>query len=280
MTMIVNLDPQFRPLAGETIPYESFVFNGGEPHIRIQAFDVSQEIHVTHRINSFNDLGLLCVTVDALRRMKVKHIHGILPYFPGARQDRVMTDGESLTVKVYADIINRLDLSSLTIVDPHSDVTPALLDRCEVVSNVPFIKRILTQLPDDFVLISPDAGAAKKIHKLAQALGISKVLECSKKRDVVTGALTGFSVPVDSLGDVPCLIVDDICDGGGTFMGLGTELKRKNSGDLYLAVSHGIFSKGLDALGEMFTKIYTTDSIRNLSHPVVSQELLIDILKS
>ena len=65
-----------------------------------------------------------------------------------------------------------------------------------------------------------------------------------------------------------CLIIDDICDGGGTFIGLAKELKQKNAGDLYLAVSHGIFSKGLEALNTYFTKLYTTDSFKTLEDGV------------
>jgi ribose-phosphate pyrophosphokinase len=201
--------------------------------------------------------------------MYVKEIHIVMPYFPGGRQDRVMVAGESLTVKVYADIINALQVSTITILDPHSDVTSALLDNCVVLTNHPFIDLVQPHIPDDTILISPDAGASKKISALAKRLGISLVLECGKKRDTITGKLSGFNVPAENLKNKPCLIVDDICDGGGTFLGLGEELKKKNSGDLFLAVSHGIFSKGLNHLSETFKQIFTTDSISsNYSPPI------------
>ena len=274
--MILNLDAQFKPKSGEEIAFESFVFSGGEPHIRIQAFDTTKAVHLTHRIRSFNDLGLLVIAVDALKRMKVNSIHLILPYFPAARQDRIMTQGESLTVKVVADIINNLSLSSITIFDPHSDVTPALLDHCTEISNYAFITAVLKSLPNDFILVSPDAGAAKKVHKLARHLGKSEILECSKKRDVKTGALSEFVVPSQQLEGNPCLIVDDICDAGGTFLGLGEALKKKGAGELYLAVSHGIFSKGLDHLTEMFKMIFTTDSFRTMDNTDNFKQLKFD----
>jgi len=228
-------------------------------------------VTLTHRVNSFNDLGLLSIAVDALQRMGVKDIALLLPYFPAARQDRLMTPGESLTVKVYADIINNYGLSSITIFDPHSDVTPALLNNCTVISNHSFVYSILNQLPNELILVSPDAGASKKIFKLATSLKMSTVLECGKKRNVKTGALSGFHVPATNLQGKPCLIVDDICDGGGTFMGLAEELKKSKAGDLYLAISHGIFSKGTTELQKSFKKIYTTDSFRNLKDDVVVQ---------
>ena len=277
--MVLNLDPQFKPLDKDEINFESFTFNGGEPHIRINGSINDNTVHVTHRINSFNDLGLLCIAVDALKRMHIKTIHVFIPYFPAARQDRVMVKGESLTVKVYANIINALEVQSVTIFDPHSDVTPALLNNCTTILNHQFIEQIISLIPSDTILISPDAGASKKIFKLANQLNISQVMECGKKRNVSTGELSGFSVPVDDLNNQPCLIVDDICDGGGTFLGLGRELKRRNSGALYLAISHGIFSKGTDQLASIFKQIFTTDSIQTFNNSPVNQITLNQILK-
>lgn len=276
--MILNLDPTFTPVVGELISYESFTFNGGEPHIRIIDFAHKDKVTVTHRLNSFNDLGLLCVTIDALKRMNVKQIHLFIPYFPAARQDRVMVKGESLTVKVYADIINRLGIDRVTIFDPHSDVAPALIENCTVIDNHEFIKQLLPKLREDTLLISPDAGASKKVFKLATSLQIKDVLECGKKRDIVTGSLSGFTVPSDNLEHRPCLIVDDICDGGGTFIGLGMELKKKNAGDLFLAVSHGIFSKGFEQLSSIYKHIFTTDSIRPIENDIVIQLELAKII--
>ena len=83
--------------------------------------------------------------------------------------------------------------------------------------------------------------------------------------------LTGFKVYAEDLKGCDCLIVDDICDGGGTFIGLANELKNKNAGKLYLAVSHGIFSRGFDDLEKCFTKIFTTDSIKKPEHNSLTQ---------
>ena len=269
--MVLNLDPTFKPISGSEVTFEAFTFSGGEPHIKIQLFDTESKVTVTHRICSFNDLGLLLIAVDALKRMGCRSISAYIPYFPAARQDRVMTPGESLSVKVYTDVINSLGLDMVTVFDPHSEVTPALLDNCNVISNHTFIQSTIKDLPDDCYLTSPDAGAEKKIHKLAIHLQKYDVLECGKKRDVKTGALSGFKVPIADLKGRPCLIVDDICDGGGTFIGLAKKLKKANAGDLYLAVSHGIFSKGFDNLRTYFKTIYTTDSFRNIDEESIKQ---------
>lgn len=269
--MVLNLDRNFKPLAGEEIQFESFVFSGGEPHIKINPnFDIEKSVSITHRLNSFNDLGLLCLAVDALRRMDAKLDKLVIPYFPAARQDRLMVKGEPLSVKVYADIINGFNFQKVIVFDAHSEVTPAVLNNCEVVPNHAFISEIVKEIGSDILLISPDGGALKKIYKVSEYLGGIEVVECSKNRDVKTGKLKGFKVYADDLNGKDCLIVDDICDGGGTFIGLAQELKNKNAGKLYLAVSHGIFSKGFDDLS-LFQKIYTTNSFKDLNNDCLTQ---------
>ncbi|MGN7787650.1 ribose-phosphate diphosphokinase [Niabella sp. 22666] len=269
--MTLNLDPQFRPWPDEDIHFESFVFAGGEPHIKIYADLAGRLVSVTHRINSFNDLGLVCIAADALSRMGAILDTLLIPYFPAARQDRVMVIGEALSVKVYANIINALGFKKVLVLDAHSEVTPALVDNCEVIPNYSFIKETLKRIGKPVVLVSPDGGALKKIYKLSEYLEGVAVVECGKTRDVATGKLSGFKVYADNLEGAHCLVVDDICDGGGTFIGLADALKSKGAGRLFLAVSHGIFSKGLDVLTGYYDHIYTTTSIREMHHEVLTQ---------
>jgi len=273
----LNLDPQFDPF-GKSIKFEAFTFNGGEPHIKITEKFEGDEITITSRIKSFNDLGLVLLANDALRRMNIEKVNLFLPYFPGARQDRLMIPGEPLTVKIYADMINQANFDKVTIVDPHSEVTSALLNKVEVITNHQLVKKATKSLRD-FVLISPDGGALKKIYKLSKYLGGIPVVECSKQRNVATGKLSGFSVYKEDLKNKTCVIVDDICDGGGTFLGLAKELKNKNAGNINLIITHGIFSKGFEELKKHFTKIYCSDSFSTIDHPALNQIKLQDILK-
>ncbi len=278
--MILNLDHTFTPFPSKkSIAFEQFTFSGGEPHIRIsENLKNITEITVTHRIKSFNDFGLLLIAVNALKNMEVEKINLFLPYFPAARQDRLMTKGEALSVKVYADIINHLKVNAVTVFDPHSDVTPALLDNCKVIDNHSFIEKVIRKLDKKTILISPDGGALKKIYKVASHLKNYDVVECSKVRNVVTRKLSGFKVYAEDLEGRDCLIVDDICDGGGTFLGLAKELKAKNAGKLYLAVSHGIFNKGLNELSKQFEMVFTTDSFKNVKGENVEQVKISDVI--
>ena len=273
----LNLDTSFKPFGSKELTFKSFTFSGGEPHIKIESsVEVDEVVTITHRLKSFNDLGLLCIAVDALKRMGVKHLELFIPYFPAARQDRLMVAGEPLSVKVYADIINAMNLDKVMVFDPHSEVTPALLTNCEVIQNYNFINQVIKQV-GEVKLTSPDGGALKKIYKVSEYLGGLEVVECSKSRDVKTGKLSGFKVYEDDLKGTDCLIVDDICDGGGTFTGLAEELKNKNAGKLYLAVSHGIFSKGTDKLTAYFDTVFTTDSFCDIEQTDSIQQIKINL---
>ena len=155
--LFLNLDSSFKPFVGDEITYKSFTFAGGEPHIKIESSFSKEKVVVTHRLQSFNDLGLLCVAIDALQRMEVRSIDLFIPYFPAARQDRLMMAGEPLTVKVYTDIINAMNLNKVMVFDPHSEVTPALLNNCQVITNYNFISDVIKQL-GEVKLVSPDGG--------------------------------------------------------------------------------------------------------------------------
>lgn len=268
----LHLDPNFQPLSIPTLQFEAFTFSGGEPHIKIHSeLSDSEAVTITHRVRSFNDIGFILLAVDALRRAGVKELHLIVPYFPAARQDRLMVPGEPLSVKVYADLINGLGFDSVRIFDPHSDVTPALVNNSISINNHAFIDKVIQEIGNDIVFVSPDGGALKKIYKVASHVGKVEVVECSKQRDVHTGKLSGFHVYSEDLRGKNCLIIDDICDGGGTFVGVAEALKRKNAGNLYLAVSHGLFTKGFDILTPHFNRIFTTNSCRDLEDACLTQ---------
>mgnify|MGYP001164702385 CR=1 FL=1 len=276
--LILNLDREFKPYMGEEIQFESSVFSGGEPHVKLKSeIENGTQVTVTTRIRCFNDFGMLLVAVDALKRTGAVLDKLFIPYFPGARQDRLMVKGEPLTVKLYAELINNLGFRVVQVFDPHSEVTSALLNNCETIVNHQFVSLTLKMIGHDVCLISPDGGALKKIDKLSKFLGGIEVIECSKKRNVMNGMIEGFKVYSEDLNGKNCLIVDDICDGGATFIGLAKELKMKNAGDLYLAVSHGIFSKGIEGF-DCFKSVFCTDSFKQVDFPLVVQINLAKVL--
>lgn len=259
---ILNLDKDFAPM-GAGVNYQAFSFPSGcEPHIKIAKLP-ENEATITCRIKSCEDIIMLMLAADALRRSGATKLNCIMPYVPFARQDRQMVSGEPLSIKVFANLINSIGFESVEVFDPHSEVTTALIDNCINVSNYFFVWSALFEVKD-YVIISPDAGAYKKIFKLCQELKYDgNISLCNKTRDVRDGRITSVTCDTPDFDGKDVYIIDDICDGGGTFVLLAQELRKRNCGKINLIVSHGIFSKGIDAL-EGIDHIYTTDSFKTL----------------
>lgn len=240
--------------------HKVFTFPGGEPHINFAPTASTQVAFVQGA--SPDDILTLGMWADACHRNGMKTIAAI-PYLPAARADR----GTPLGAKVYADIINSFGIDHVVALDPHSDVAPALYDRLTVVD----IDRVVPARVYLGVngIIAPDYGAQKRAIAVAN-LGGLPVFQASKKRDFATGKLSGFEcerLPNDG----NFLVVDDICDGGGTFLGLAEAIGIDRS-HLSLWVTHGIFSKGTNDLSKKFHQIWCTDSF-GVSSPLHLQSI-------
>lgn len=197
----------------------------------------------------------------------------IFPCMFGQRQDRINPTGDVLfTIKSVAKLINSLGLPKVTVLDPHSEATPAAIDRCNVVHVDDIWLHHFDADPLDYrAVIAPDAGAYKRAKRIADLLHLP-IKQALKKRDVSTGKLNGFEC--ESLEDlfhdneaepgsldVPkVLVIDDLCDGGGTFIGLGEVLEARGV-DADLFVTHGLFTKGTRDIGAWYQKIICTDSV-------------------
>lgn len=252
-------------------------FPAGETFIRIPAATTeATTVAIQMQFEGDDDIIALALLVDAVRREYGKvRIMLDMPYLPYARQDRVCADGESLSVKVVADIINSMEFDAVLCKDIHSSVGVALLNNCinddlTVVASP--LNEIFARVPT--VLVSPDAGANKKVLDFAKAYSFPNVVRADKTRDVLTGAITGTAVYSGHVGNKDFLILDDICDGGRTFIELAKELRKLTDGKVYLYVTHGIFSAGMDVFDGLIDKIY----VANLMNTGVKDHPLIQIL--
>lgn len=170
----------------------------------------------------------------------------IFPYLPFGREDRRVDSTKSYGLQMFNAMFgNRIQTfdahdqdswSSSSNIRPHKLIVNKVLLDCK---------------PDGIVF--PDKGAAKRYEGLFEPVAYGK-----KERSILTGNIKGYT-----LNRIPeenkLLVIDDICDGGRTFIELGKLLPDK---ELYLYVSHGIFSKGFDELKKYYKHIYTTDSYK------------------
>lgn len=174
-----------------------------------------------------------------------------MDYIPHARQDRVKTCQDVFTLKYFAEIINSLNFSAVNVLDAHSNVALALIDRVRNCSPEPFIEKAISNINNEANLIAfyPDEGAMKRYSDMANmpyAFGI-------KKRNWETGKIEGLTIQNQELvkgKDV--LIIDDICSRGGTFLHSARALKEAGANKIYLYVTH-LEKTVLD--GELYSEI-------------------------
>jgi ribose-phosphate pyrophosphokinase len=252
--------------------------------------DSAHGIIIESRLNTFSDLEIIICATQALKEVGVKNISLYIPYCIGARSDRKFMEGGINYVKhVIAPIINSQGYSKVTILDPHSDVLEACINSFEKQDNINLVtfalkdyflsKGFKTWSASNFDgvrLVSPDAGALKKVFHVAEKIGYKgEVIIASKHRDVETGKIDYTNVPMSvNDADKDVFIIDDICDGGRTFIeiakavngvrNLSSAVHPDHHGKNYLIVTHGIFSAGYVQLGEYFEAIYTTNSVKDI----------------
>lgn len=216
---------------------------------------------VSQRINSYEDLFFVRGIADILKKSKDYSL--FIPCLFGQRSDRRFTPNQSFDLKIITDIINSCNFYKVSILDPHSDVSLALINNSLRISSLEYVEQAYRDICDskvsldNLVLVSPDAGAYKKVFEYGEKMNLS-VVAANKYRDNLGKINLTF---VGDVKDKHCLIVDDICDGGYTFIKLATKLKEQGATKVYLYVTHGYFSKGFKELNTLIDKIYCTNSV-------------------
>ena len=283
----------------KSIQFRISQFPDGQQSIRIiesqsigySDFPNLKEVVIKSRLNSFKDLELIIGAAQALRELRVDKINLYIPYCLGGRSDRKFSEGGFNYIKnVIAPIINLQKFNSVEIMDPHSDVLEACIDHFRKIDNSEVVGFAFDDyfntlgIEEDFTkvrLVSPDAGALKKVYHISEEFGLKhEIIIAAKHRDPVTGQITHTSVPLSVHdADKDLFIIDDICDGGRTFVEIAKAIKKTRNlssvvhpsqyGKIFLIITHGIFSAGFEELGEHFDGIYCTNSIKDITEELV-----------
>ena len=191
-----------------------------------------------------------------------------MPYIPNARMDRT-SDGRPkkvFTLKTFARIINSMGFRKVIVYDPHSDVAPALIDRCEVIR--PNLARMGDEIfKQKFCWIFPDAGA---LHRYKKYLPPDAEFAFGEKtRDWNSKRVTDCTLFNDyCIGGRDVMIVDDIISHGYTIYMLLEQVMKYKPASVKIFATHiedsfkdGILYSKLKE-GEFDAKVYTTASIK------------------
>lgn len=246
---IINL----RNRENGNVRYEIIHFPDGQPHIRlVDELNHKDNVVIDTRITNVDWLFILVQLLDICNR------HGITPYvyiwyLMGGRMDRVMSFNEPYTLKIIQDILSQYD-ATFELYEPHSYHSI----KGKFVNAV--IAHNFHDKKDDIICF-PDEGAIDRYVFLLNKPYIC----CKKKRDSATGTLSGFELDLRGVDivDKDVMVIDDICDGGGTFCGIAPLIRKHNPKTLSLSVAHAIQKEGILKVAALYDNVYITDSYKD-----------------
>ena len=266
-------------ISNPVIKYSLLKFSGGEIHVELNELPkvTPTSVDVRADIHSSDDFMTLLLIHNALINHygKSLQVNLEIPYFPYARQDRVCAVGQTFSLQVVSKIISDMKLNSLTVWDAHSPVMEELLQvdviqQSEIISSS---EKLVTELSNkNMILVCPDQGAKDKCQHVKERFNIENMISSNKVREPNTGEITDTelsteTLSTDDLSGKTAIIIDDICDGGRTFIEIAKRLKEKNAERVILYVTHGIFSKGLEIFDGLIDEIFTSNSFPQKKNP-------------
>ena len=244
------------------IKYDIIQFPDGEPHIVLKEVNRKDDVAVICRVANPTDLFILMQVGDILNRQGVLFSLDIV-YLMSMRMDRVISYDESFSLSVVTQVINDMFPQAVHVLEPHSHKVQDLVDK--------YWGDIETPMPEfeGYLYVLPDKGA-KDRYEFPPHLTVY----CSKVRDMSTGKLSGFKIEnpeiIENNPDKPLVVIDDLCDGGGTFKGIAQLLGfHYPDRERTIYVTHMVNPKGITTLSENYKEVYFTNSYKDWNKEIL-----------
>ena len=252
---------------------EIIKFPAGESAVKID--DVSQYLmidientsakNICLSVNYDGDMDfiMLLQLTDLIRQLNSSiKINLNIPYLPHSRMDRKMDEYTCFSLKSMCKILDLCKFNSIKTNDIHSPVAEAILDNLVNISQADTFHEWAdddVRIENPCILVAPDAGAAKKIYDFSGDLTVKDVIIANKVRDLKTGEIVKTEIPdYNAKPGETFWIIDDICDGGRTFIELAKVMREKYGKEITinLYTTHGFYSKGKEVILDVIDNIY------------------------
>ncbi|GLB36146.1 putative phosphoribosyl synthetase-associated domain containing protein [Lyophyllum shimeji] len=187
----------------------------------------------------------LCIMIHACKIASAKRITAVIPLFPYSRQDKKDKSRAPITAKLVANMIQKAGCDHVITMDLHASQIQGFFDVpvdnvSDLYAEPSAILYIRTHFNvDDIVIVSPDAGGAKRATSIADRLGVDFALfhkERKKANEVSRMVLVGH------VRDKIAIVVDDMADTCGTLCQAAQHLAEAGVAKVYAIVTHGILS--------------------------------------
>lgn len=265
------------------VPVNYFTFPGGEIQVKLPEEILPESCVLTWMPKDPTSIMLVLLTVNALKHKGICDITLECLYLPYARQDRVCSPGEAFSLEVICSLLDKAGFTCIKFWDLHNEektfdlFTETALFHTEAYDIFKHFKILDNFDMDNMRVCAPDYGSHSRVNKVQEKLDLYMMVLCAKQRNMKTGVIEELSI--DDLYSSPdgddILVIDDICDGGRTFIECAKLLKENGAEKLYLYVTHGIFSKGLGELLDHYEHIYCHHTF----HPLLNDHERLTVLR-
>ncbi|KAI0335249.1 phosphoribosyl pyrophosphokinase [Cubamyces sp. BRFM 1775] len=217
----------------------------GETQVRITESVREDDVYIINtgcgEINTA--LMEVCIMIHACKIASAKRITAVLPLFPYARQDKKDKSRAPITAKLVANMLQKSGCDHVITMDLHASQIQGFFDVPVdkwLYAEPSSIQYIRTNFDlSDIVIVSPDAGGAKRATSMADRLGVDFALfhkERKKANEVSRMVLVGH------VKDKIAILVDDMADTCGTLCLAAQHLTEAGAAKVYAMVTHGILS--------------------------------------
>lgn len=238
----------------------------GLPHFEVVNHNSVSKCIITARIKNGDDLLRLFMLCGVLQGLNIEYSIDLI-YLSASRMDRPTKDEVCPpTLRYFAAVLKSLGVYS--ILGAHSTSTIDLINPRYHVKCFDFYDEAIRLFEEKYgptSIVITDLGSVKRFKDL-EGLNGRNLIYMDKVRDVATGKLSGFKILAGNVTE-NCLMIDDLCDGGGTFKGEADILRKHGAKHIGLSVIHGIFSKG--TLKPEIDWVSCTDSFEDEYNPFV-----------
>ena len=207
----------------------------------------------------YDNLMMLLHAVEAAALSDAERITAVMPYYPGARQDkRKGRTREGITAGLVARMLQAAGASRVLTVEIHNEAIGGMFHpaRCQL-ENVYLHKHLApwakAQGLAGETVVSPDVGGLERARRYAETLQL-QLAAISKQRDYSQSSVVRTSTLIGAVDGLDVMLVDDIVDTAGSVLSACDELKRRGAGDITVLCAHALLSdpaiERLDALSQ------------------------------
>ncbi|MBI4764461.1 MAG: ribose-phosphate pyrophosphokinase [Deltaproteobacteria bacterium] len=182
--------------------------------------------------------------IDAFKRASAESVTAIIPYFSYAKGDKKDEPRVSIRARVCADAIQAAGADRVVTLDLHAAQIQGFFKiPVDDLYALPFICGAVRQMQlKDLVVVSPDAGFAKKARLYASALQSS--LAIGDKERITHDENAEVLEIIGEVRDKTALVVDDFTISGGTLCDIAEKLIERGARAVFAVVTHGVFNEG------------------------------------